>query len=718
MPHTMERHRCPDSGIYCMVLVARFHQLPADPAQLQHEFGIGGQVLASNDLLRCARHLHLKARLCKQLPASKLAMVPLPAIARQQDGHYVVVASYANDQALVHDPRQQRPLQLPLSMFLENWTGELMLLTRGSGMESLRQRFGLRWLLPSLLKYRQQLLEVLLASFFLQLFALVTPLFFQVVIDKVLVHGSLTTLDVLAFGLLVVSVFDVVLGTLRNYLLAHTGNRIDVTLGARLFNHLLALPSSYFKARRLGDTVARVRELDTIRQFLTGSSLTLVIDLCFTAVFFALMVWYSPQLSWIVAASIPCYILLSLVVTPILRQHLQLKFQHGAENQAFLVEAINGIDTLKSMAVEPQIQRDWEDKLASYINCSFKALKLGNIASQIAGFINKVVTIMILWVGASLVIGGALSVGQLIAFNMLASRVSGPVLRVVQLWQDFQQAGISMQRLGDILNAPKESGHNSDRTTPPALQGRIEFDHLSFRYRPDAADALHDISLRIEPGEVIGIVGHSGSGKSTMAKLLQRLYTPSQGRLRIDGMDLSLIQAPWLRRQIGVVQQESFLFNRSVKDNIALANPGLDIEHVIAAAKIAGAHDFISELPEGYDTPVGEQGCIFSGGQKQRIAIARALIGDPPILIFDEATSALDYESEYLVQTNMRRICKHRTVLIIAHRLSAVQHADRIIVLSKGRVVEHGGHQQLLRQGGYYAGLFEYQSRTGASTPA
>lgn len=334
MPHTMERHHCPDSGIYCMVLLARFHQLPADPTQLQHEFGSARQSLTSNDLLRCARHLHLKARHCKQLPEHKLATVPLPAIARQKDGQYVVLASYANDKVLVHDPREQHPLHLPLELFCENWSGELILLARRSRMVGLSQRFGLRWLLPSLVKYRQQFLEVLLASFFLQLFALVTPLFFQVVIDKVLVHGSLTTLDVLAVGLLLVSLFDVVLATLRNYLLAHTSNRIDVTLGARLFNHLLALPTSYFKARRLGDTVARVRELDTIRQFITGSSLTVLIDLCFTAIFFALMFWYSPQLSWIVAASIPFYIALSLLVTPALRQHLQLKFQRGAENQA------------------------------------------------------------------------------------------------------------------------------------------------------------------------------------------------------------------------------------------------------------------------------------------------------------------------------------------------------------------------------------------------
>ena len=552
-------------------------------------------------------------------------------------------------------------------------------------------------------------MELLLEYFFLQLFSLVTQLFFQVVIDKVLVHGSLSTLDVLAGGLLIVSLFDVVLGTLRNYLLAHTSNRIDVYLGARLFKHLLSLPTSYFKARRVGDTVARVRELDTIRQFITGSSLSVIIDLCFTVLFFVLMYFYSPRLTWIVLGSIPFYIALSLLITPVLRQRLQQKFERGAENQAFLVESINGMDTLKSMAVEPQMQRHWEDQLAGYVSSSFKALNLGNIANQTAGFINKVTTILILWAGAGLVIGGALSVGQLIAFNMLAGRVSGPVLRLVQLWQDFQQAGIAIARLGDILNTPTESGHNPNRTTLPEIQGGIQFDHLCFRYQADSADVLHDICLNIEPGEVIGIVGHSGSGKSTLTRLIQRLYTPNQGRLRIDGVDTSLVQAAWLRRQIGVVQQESFLFNRSVKDNIALADPGLDIEHVIAAAKIAGAHEFISELPEGYDTIAGEQGCIFSGGQKQRIAIARALIGNPPILIFDEATSALDYESEHLIQKNMARICKQRTVLIIAHRLSAVQHADRIVVMAKGRIVEQGQHQQLLNRGGYYAGLFKHQ---------
>ena len=484
---------------------------------------------------------------------------------------------------------------------------------------------------------------------------------------------------------------------------------MDVTLGAQLFKHLLSLPTGYFKSRRVGDTVARVRELDSIRQFITGSALTVVIDLFFASLFLIVMYAYSPRLTAIVAASIPCYLILSLTITPLLRRRLEEKFQRGAENQAFLVEAITGMETLKTMAVEPQTQRRWEDQLAAYVGSSFGAANLGTIATQLTALINKVVTILILWVGATLVIAGSLSVGQLIAFNMLAGRISGPILRLAQLWQDFQQAGISIQRLGDILNSPTEPGHDPGRTTLPRLRGHIRFEHVSFAYQADRPDAISSIDLDIPQGEILGIVGRSGSGKSSLAKLVQRLYTPQQGRVLIDGIDISLVQAAWLRRQVGVVQQESFLFNRTIKENIALANPGVDIEQVIASAKLAGAHEFILELPQGYDTQVGEQASILSGGQKQRLAIARALLNNPRILIFDEATSALDYESERVIQDNMPQICHNRTVLIIAHRLSTVRQASRIVVLERGRIAELGSHQQLINKGGIYARLHAHQ---------
>ncbi len=607
------------------------------------------------------------------------------------------------------DVLEQRPQVLSRDQFEEIWSGDLILITKRAGLLGSDSKFDFKWFIPAILKYRKLFTEVLLASFFIQLLALVTPLFFQVVIDKVLVHKGLTTLDVLAFGLIVVSLFEVLLGGLRTYLFSHTAQRIDVGLGAKLFNHLMALPISYFGARRVGDTVARVRELENIRNFLTGSALTLVIDLFFTFVFLAVMYYFSPTLTYIVLGSIPFYIILSVIVTPILRARVEEKFSRGAENQAFLVESVSGMETIKSMAVEPQLQRRWEEQLAGYVSASFKTANLGNIANQLASFINKVVVVLTLWFGARLVIEGSLTVGQLIAFNMLAARVSGPILRLVQLWQDFQQVGVSVERLGDVLNSPREPGYNPNRASLPQLEGRVTFDNVTFRYQPDRPEVLKRVNLDIPPGQIIGIVGRSGSGKSTLTKLIQRLYVPEGGRLLVDGVDLAMVDPTWLRRQVGVVLQENILFNCSVRDNIALSDPGMPMEKVIHAAKLSGAHEFILELPEGYDTHVEEHGGNLSGGQRQRVAIARALVSNPRILIFDEATSALDYESERIIQDNMQQICKDRTVFIIAHRLSAVRQADRIIVMDRGEIVEEGNHNQLVKLGGHYAKLYQYQ---------
>lgn len=701
--------RSVDTGLACLIMVARFHQVAADPAQIHHQFGTHDKSLDETALIRATRHLKLKA---KAVTAStdKLDKLTLPAIAEDQNGQYVVLARAGEGKVLIQDPIAGKPEMLSEEAFSERWNGRLLMVTRRSVLPGMTGKFDISWFVPSIIKYKKILGQVLIASFFIQLFALITPLFFQVIIDKVLVHQGLTTLDVLCFGLIVISLFDVVLNGLRTYVFSHTTNRVDVTLGSKLFNHLLRLPIAFFNSRQVGNTVARVRELDTIREFITGSALTLVIDLAFTVIFFAVMYYYSPTLTWIVLGSIPLYVILSLTITPILRNRLNEKFKRGAENQAFLVESISGVETLKSMAVEPQMQRRWEEQLAAYVSASFKSTNLGNIASQTAGFINKAVTVLILWVGASLVIAGSLSVGQLIAFNMLAGRVSAPILRLVQLWQDFQQASISIDRLGDILNTPTEPGHNPNRTTLPQLKGRVTLEHITFRYQPDRPEILKDLSLDVNPGEIIGIVGRSGSGKSTLTKLVQRLYVPEAGRVLVDGVDVAQVEPAWLRRQIGVVLQENVLFNRSVKENIALADPSLPMERVIQAAQLAGAHDFILQLPEGYDTVVGEQGSSLSGGQKQRIAIARALITNPRILIFDEATSALDYESERIIQDNMRDICKNRTVFVIAHRLSTVRMSDRIIVVEQGRIVESGHHDQLLEQQGYYAKLHSHQS--------
>jgi subfamily B ATP-binding cassette protein HlyB/CyaB len=696
-----------DPGLEALVTLLHLKDVAADLGQIRHR--LGTTKVGTPEMLRCAKDLGLKARAWRT-GWSRLARTPLPAIASLRDGGFLVLAKAAEDKVLVQSPQTLRPVLMTRDEFLAVWDGGLVLMARRAGLSDITRRFDITWFLGAIHKYRHLLGEVLVASFFLQLFALVSPLFFQVVIDKVLVHRSLSTLDVLVIGLLAIAVFETVLGVLRTYLFAHTTNRIDVELGARLFRHLLALPMAYFQARRVGDSVARVRELENIRNFLTSSALTLVIDLFFAFVFLGVMFLYSPLLTAIVLGSFPFYIAISAGVTPLFRRRLDEKFHRGAENQAFLVESVTGIETLKAMAVEPQMQRRWEEQLAGYVAASFRVLSLGNTASQGVQLVSKIVTAGILYFGAKLVIDGGLSVGELVAFNILAGRVSAPVLRLAQIWQDFHQARLSIQRLGDILNTTAESTYAAGRARLPAIRGSIKFDHVMFRYRIDGQQVLHDVSFDVPAGQTVGIVGPSGSGKSTFAKLVQRLYVPESGRVLVDGMDLAMADPAWLRRQIGVVLQENVLFNRSVRENIALADPAMPMERVIAAARLAGAHDFILELSDGYDTIIGERGSTLSGGQRQRIAIARALVADPRILIFDEATSALDYESERIIQQNMKEIAKDRTVLVIAHRLSTVRTMDRIVTLERGRVVEDGTHDTLIKTGGRYASLHRLQA--------
>jgi subfamily B ATP-binding cassette protein HlyB/CyaB len=696
-----------DPGLTALVMLLRFHGLGTDPEQIRHRFG--ARAIGVAEMLSCAKELGLKAR-SRLTIWDRLVNTPLPAIAALRGGGFLLLGKVGDDKALVQSPLSPRPTLMTRAEFEKLWDGQLVLMTRRAGLVDLSRRFDITWFLGAIHKYRRLLGEVLVASFFLQVFALVSPLFFQVVIDKVLVHRALSTLDVLIIGLVAIAVFETVLGILRTYLFAHTTNRIDVELGARLFRHLVALPIAYFQARRVGDSVARVRELENIRNFLTSSALTLVIDLLFTFVFLAVMFVYSPFLTFIVLGAFPFYIAISAGATPLFRRRLDEKFARGAENQAFLVESVTGVETLKAMAVEPQMQRRWEEQLAGYVAASFRVLSLGNVASQSVQLVSKLVTASVLFFGAKLVIDGSLSVGELVAFNMLAARVSAPVLRLAQIWQDFHQARLSVARLGDILNTPAEPTFNPGRAALPAIRGDITFEHVTFRYRIDGSEVLHDVSFSVPAGQIVGIVGPSGSGKSTLAKLIQRLYVPESGRVLVDGVDLAMVDAAWLRRQLGIVLQENVLFNRSVRDNIALADPAMPIEHVIAAATLAGAHEFILELPEGYDTIVGERGSSLSGGQKQRIAIARALVTNPRILIFDEATSALDYESERIIQQNMQEIAKGRTVFIVAHRLSTVRRTDRIITIEAGRLVEDGSHDDLINTGGRYASLHRLQA--------
>jgi subfamily B ATP-binding cassette protein HlyB/CyaB len=727
-----------ESGLRCLLMMAQYHGLRADPAKLRHEYGQAS--FDTTTLLHAAKTLGFSAKLVRQ-PVERLRKAPLPCLALDTDGRFFILAkvdSSSNEASrqpstntppstAVEPPTRasrlliQRPGEPPSvvteAAFTALWSGELIFLTSKASFAGEVSRFDFSWFIPAVVKYRKLLGEVLLVSFVLQLVGLITPLFFQVVMDKVLVNHALQTLNVIAIGLLCATVFEAVLTGIRTYVFAHTSSKIDAELGARLFRHLLALPMAYFQSRRVGDSVARIRELENIRAFLTGNAMTLMLDLVFSVVFIAVMLWYSRPLTLIVVGSIPVYVMLSLVFTPMLRARLDEKFHRGAENQAFLVETISGIDTVKAMAVEPRWQQRWDKQLASYVAASLSTTNIATVASNGVMLVSKLVTLGIMWMGATLVIDGQLTVGELIAFNMLAGQVSSPILRMAQLWNDFQQVGISMSRLGDILNVRTEIEGNKTRI--PRLAGAIEFDQVSFRYRPDAPDVIRGLQLRIRSGEVIGVVGRSGSGKSTLAKLIQRLYVPDRGRVLVDGQDISIIDTASLRHQIGVVLQENVLFNRSVRDNIALLNPTAPIERIIQVAKLAGAHEFICELPEGYDTLVGEHGTGLSGGQRQRIAIARALIGDPRILIFDEATSALDYESEKIIQDNMRLICRGRTVIIIAHRLSAVRDAHRIVVLERGQIAEVGSHSQLLANPrGIYSHLYRLQQGSHQPVPA
>lgn len=697
-----------DTGLACLIMLARFHNVAASAEQLYHEFSFDKQLFAQRELLLAARKLGLKAKAVKTSLA-RLGKTPLPAIAIDHDGRFFIIARLDQGKALIQDPRAERADVISFEELQNRWSGQLILLRSEAGIPGETSRFDFTWFIPAIVKYRKLLSEVLLVSFVLQIFALLTPLFFQVVMDKVLVHHGLTTLDVVAIGLLGIMLFESALSGLRTYVFAHTASRIDVELGSRLFRHLVNLPLAYFQARRVGDSVARVRELENIRSFLTGNAITLLLDVLFSVVFIVVMFYYSGWLTLIVLLSLPLYFLVSLFITPVLRARLQDSFSRGAENQAFLVETVNGIDTVKSMAVEPQVIRKWDNQIAAYVAAGFKTQNLSTIANESVGLIGKLVTVATLWMGARLVIDGSLTVGQLIAFNMLAGRVSQPIMRLAQLWTSFQQTGVSVQRLGDILNTRTELSQ-ANRSALPPLRGHIEFDQVHFRYRADGSEVLRGVSVQIQAGEVIGVVGRSGSGKSTLTRLLQRLYVPERGRVLVDGMDLALADVSSLRRQIGVVLQDNMLFNRSIRENIALADPGTPLEAVMHAAQMAGAHEFILELPEGYDTMVGEHGASLSGGQRQRVAIARALIGNPRILIFDEATSALDYESERIIQQNMQSICRGRTVIIIAHRLSAVRDANRILVIDRGQIVEQGTHTELLtHQAGHYSRLHRMQ---------
>ncbi len=706
-----------DPGLSALCAIAAFYRIAADPRQIAHELALGARFATATDVARAATLVGLKTRILSGIGSRRLASTPLPAIARLKGGAFVVIGGRSPEgQYRLVDTVTRIDKFLDIDALFAAIEPEVILVARkigGAGIDP--ATFGFRWFLPSIWRYRKPLGHVLIASFFVQIFALVTPLFFQVIVDKVLAHKSYSTLFVLIVGLIAIGFFDTALQYLRTYALSHTSNRIDVELGQRLFHQLLRLPLAYFETRPAGQTVARIRELENIRQFLTGQGLFSALDLLFAFVFIAVLFMYSAPLTLIVLASIPVYLLIAFAVRPVLRDRMKEKFNRGAASQQFLVEAVVGVHTIKAAAVEPVMQAQWEEKQAAYVRTAFNATMLAAGGQNAIQYVNRVTMALILMFGARAVMDGDLTVGELIAFNMIAGQTTQPILRLSQIWQDFQQVQVSVERLGDILNAPAEFRPQGRSALPPP-RGNIEFRHVSFRYRPGGQEILKDISLTINQGDVIGIVGPSGSGKSTLAKLIQRLYIAEQGQILLDGADVAQSDPGWLRRHIGVVLQENILFNRSIHENIAFSNPAMHRAQVIAIAKLAGADEFIAKLPQGYDTVVEERGSNLSGGQRQRIAIARALALNPPILIFDEATSALDYESERIIQNNMRHIVRNRTVIIIAHRLAAVRPCNRIYGVDDGRVVESGSHDELLKKpNGLYARLWALQNSQAMS---
>ncbi|MBD1911232.1 MULTISPECIES: type I secretion system permease/ATPase [unclassified Leptolyngbya] len=637
---------------------------------------------------------------------SDLRNLNYPVLMQWNQQHWVVAYGMRGDRLLVSDPLSSNRTceSLPRDLVEPAWDGQLW----QADLVQKQEKFNLKWFLPAIWKYRNLLTEVLIASTTLQLLGLGTPVITQVIIDKVMVQESIPTLDVMGVALLFIATFEAVLGMLRMFIFTHTTNRLDMALSAQLFRHLLRLPLSYFEARRVGDTVARVQELEQIRQFLTSTALTVILDSIFSVVYLGMMAYYNLLLTGVALAVLPLFAILTLVSTPVLRNWLNETFNRSADSQAFLVETMTGIHSVKAHAAEKPARDRWEGLYARFVRTGFRATTTANISNHLGDFLTSFSALLILWVGARLVIKQELTIGQLVAFQMLSGRVTGPLLRLVQLWQTLQEVLLAVDRIGDILNTAPETEPGTGLVLPK-LQGQVGFDQVFFRYHSEQEPILRGVSFDVQPGMFVGIVGRSGSGKSTLSKLIQRLYLPESGRILVDGFDIKSADLSSLRPQIAVVLQEDFLFNGTILENITLGNPDARAEDVVEAARLAVAHDFICDLPHGYETNVGERGTALSGGQRQRITLARMFLSDAPLIILDESTSNLDAETEQQVLANLQQVSQNRTVFLIAHRFAPLKRADLILVMEDGIVVERGTHDSLLNNKGLYWSLYQRQ---------
>ena len=712
MPENQSSPAANRTGVISIIKVLQ-HYGAKDLEKIFKENTLTDDKATWDKLRKIAKKYGVKSTLIRPT-ADELREVNYPAVAKMNDGAYIAIGSANDEVVLAIDPRESKPLALPIKEFLESWSNELLIFSAAFSWTYFKKRFNIDWFFKVIGHYKQPLGEVLTASLFLQLMGIAMPLITQVIIDKVIGNAGYSTLTVIGVGMVIFFFMQSLLTFIKTYIMNHTTNKLDAILGTRLFRHLIALPLPYYERRRVGDTLMRVGALGQIRQFLTGTGLMTILDVLFSVVFIGFMFWYSVPLTLISLAIVPMYIAQNIWAVPIIKRKIEAVWRTGAMNNAFMVEAITNIETIKALAVEPQFVNKWENLLARYVRTTFENVKFNLVINAFSGVVQGLLSMAILWYGGHMVMDGYFTLGQLIAFQMLSGQATGPMTKLLTMWPQVQQVGLALERIGDILNTPMEPiVHEIGKRGPQRISGEIDINDVSFRYRPDLPLVLKNINLHIGPGEKLGIVGRSGSGKSTLTNLVQNLYIPEAGIITVGGINTKEANLGWLRDQIGVVMQENYLFNASVRDNIAVSRPTATMDEIIRAARLAGAHEFILELKEGYDTKVGERGDSLSGGQRQRVAIARALLANPPILIFDEATSALDYESERIIFNNMEAIGAGRTMMIIAHRLSAVRRCDKIIVIDKGEIVESGSHDQLMALGGLYRYLHDQQESRG-----
>ena len=643
-----------------------------------------------------------------QVPADAINRIKAPVMIKWKDSFAIVYS--ITEQELVLASPEEGLMRKRAPQFREIWgeSGEVLLLQAPQVAQ--KEQFSFWWFVPALMEHKTVFIEVLFASFFVQLFGLANPLISQVIIDKVLGQRSIDTLDVLGAFLLGVALFEGLLNGLRTFLFIDTSNRIDVKLSAEVIDHLLRLPQNYFDSRRVGDLVYKFSMMGQIREFMTGTALTVVLDAVFSVVYVAVMLSYSVQLTAVSLAVVPILALMIVLINPLVLRLIKQRNMRFADSQSYLVEVVSGIQTVKAQNIELKSRWEWSSRYAKYITASFKTIITGTTAGTVSAFLNQVGNLAQLWVGAYLVLKNDITLGQLIAFRIISGNVTGSLLRFVSVWQSFQEVSMSIDMLKDIVDTPTETSDEDRSNIPmPAIQGQVTYEEVSFRFLESGSLQLANVNLEFAAGSFVGIVGGSGSGKSTAMKLLQRLYPPLSGRIFIDGYDIAKVELYSLRSQLGVVLQDTLLFNCTVQENIALSNPDASTDEIVRAAKLAVAHDFIMGLPAGYNTVVGERGSSLSGGQKQRIAIARTILQNPKLLILDEATSALDYHSERQVCNNLAEAFAGRTVFFITHRLTTIQNADVIIMMDQGAVVEQGTHKELMGIKGRYYCLFQQQ---------